>query len=250
MAGRNRKERASIALGLVYLAVVSGASTTAGEPDAPPTGFLDKVYKGPGGVEDRYVVFVPHGYDGKRAFPVILYLHGAGLTGTDGREQVKGSLGAAIRKREKTFPFVVVFPQSHGGSWQADSVDGRRAVAILDDVLRRYAVDPKRVYLTGVSMGGEGTWSLAAAHPDRWAAIVPVCGGGDPRTAAKIKHIPCWCFHGDADEPERSRAMIRAIKRAGGRPLYHEYPGVGHNCWDLTYAMPDLSEWLAQQKIN
>ena len=196
------------------------------------------------------MVFIPHEYDGKRAFPVILYLHGAGLTGTDGREQVKGSLGEAIRRREKSFPFIVVFPQSHGGSWQADSADGKRAVAILDEVLRGYAVDAKRVYLTGASMGGEGTWSLAAAHPDRWAAIVPLCGGGDPRTAENIKAIPCWCFHGDADQPEQSRTMIRALKRAGGRPLYHEYPGVGHNCWDLTYAMPDLYEWLLLQMLR
>jgi predicted peptidase len=244
MAGR--AERVLIALGLFCLGVISDAS----EGGAIPTGFLDKVYKGRGDAPAKYVVFIPHEYDGTRAFPVILYLHGAGLTGTDGREQVKGSLGEAIRKREKTFPFIVVFPQSHEGSWKADSSDGKRALAILDDVLKSYAVDAKRVYLTGVSMGGEGTWSLAAAHPDRWAAIVPLCGGGDPRTAAKIKDIPCWCFHGDADQPEQSRAMIRALKRAGGRPLYHEYPGVGHNCWDLTYAMPDLYEWLVQQKIK
>ena len=114
-----------------------------------------------------------------------------------------------------------------------------------------YVVDTKRVYLTGLSMGGEGTWSLAAAHPDRWAAIVPICGGGDLRTAAKIKDIPCWCFHGDADKMIRvqlSRDMIGALRKAGGRPLYHEYPGVGHNCWDRTYAMPDLYEWLSLQK--
>jgi predicted peptidase len=238
--------RVMIAPGLLSLGVVSGAS----DGGAISMGFLDKVYKERGGLEVKYVVFIPYEYDGKRAFPVILYLHGAGLTGTDGREQVKGSLGEAIRRREKTFPFIVVFPQSHRGSWQADSADGKRAVAILDDVLRSYAVDAKQVYLTGVSMGGEGTWSLAAAHPDRWAAIVPLCGGGDPRTAAKIKGIPCWCFHGDADQPERSREMIRALKRAGGRPLYHEYPGIGHNCWDLTYAMPDLYEWLLLQKLK
>jgi predicted peptidase len=129
-------------------------------------------------------------------------------------------------------------------------VDGKRAVAILDDVLTSYEVDAKWVYLTGASMGGEGTWSLAATHPDRWAAIVPLCGGGDPVAAPKIKGIPCWCSHCDADQPEQSREMIRALKRAWGRPLYHEYPGVGHNCWDLTYAMPDLYEWLLLQKLK
>jgi predicted peptidase len=124
-------------------------------------------------------------------------------------------------------------------------------MAILDAVSRDYAVDPDRVYLTGPSMGGEGVWSLAAAHPGRWAAIVPICGGGDPGVASRIKDIPCWCFHGDADRmihPEQSRAMIRALQQAGGRPLYHEYPGVDHNCWDRTYATPELYQWMLDQR--
>jgi predicted peptidase len=217
------------------------------------TGFLDRVYRGPGGQEVKYVVFLPHGYDGVKTFPVILFLHGAGKSGTDGREQARGALGDAIRKQEKTFAFVAVFPQAHEGNWKADSPDGKRALAILDEVMKDYRGDPKRVYLTGLSMGGAGTWSLAAAHPQRWAAIVPLCGGGDPKMAAKIKDVPCWCFHGDADqviEVGQSRAMIRALKAAGGRPLYHEYPGVGHNCWDLTYASADLYEWLLEQKVK
>jgi predicted peptidase len=242
-----RKARhALISLILCGLGTFSGAS----HAGATATGFLDKVHTGRRGLEVKYVVFIPHEYDGTRAFPVILYLHGTGLTGTDGREHIKGSLADVVRRQEKTFPFIVVFPQSHAGSWRADSPDGKLAIAILDDVQRSYRVDPERVYLTGASMGGDGTWSLAAAYPERWAAIVPVCGKGDPRTAAKIRGIPCWCFQGDADFPERAREMIRALSRAGGRPLYHEFPGVGHNCWGLTYAMPDLYEWLLQQKRN
>src|SRR5207248_7264328 len=87
--------------------------------------------------------------------------------------------------------------------------------------------------------------------PKRWAAIVPVCGGGDPKQAAKIKDVPCWCFHGDADQVvkvKQSRDMIWALRQAGGEPLYHEYPGVGHNCWDRVYATPDLYEWLLEQR--
>ncbi len=221
--------------------------------DKPATGFLDRVHKGRDGAEAKYVVFVPHGYDGKKECPVILFLHGAGQVGNDGRAQVAGMLAKAIRAREKTFPFLVVFPQSHFGGWGADSRDGRRALAILDEVMKTYKTDPKRFYLTGPSMGGEGTWSLAAAHPTRWAAIVPLCGGGDPKAAAKFKDVPCWCFHGDADRvipPERSREMIRALKKAGGSPLYHEYPGVGHNCWDRVYATDDLYEWLLEQRLK
>jgi len=114
-----------------------------------------------------------------------------------------------------------------------------------------YRTDLKRVYLTGVSMGGEGVWSLAAAHPEKFAAIVPVCGGGDPKTASRIKDIPCWCFHGDADKmvPVRvSRMMVRALSDAGGRPQYQEYSGAGHNCWDQVYSDPELYEWLVRQK--
>ena len=97
---------------------------------------------------------------------------------------------------------------------------------------KEYKIDDKRIYLTGLSMGGFGTWSLAAKYPDRWAAIVPFCGGGDPAKAKEIKDIPCWCFHGDADQavPVRaSREMVEALKAAGGKPKYTEYPGVGHN---------------------
>jgi predicted peptidase len=178
-------------------------------------------------------------------------LHGSGSSGTDGRAQVQGSLAGAIRKREKDFEFIAVFPQSHESSWLADSKDGKRALTILDQVAREFRVDTKRVYLTGISMGGQGTWSLAAAHPERWAAIVPICHGGDTKSVAKFKDIPCWCFHGDADKVipvAQSREMIRALKKAGGQPLYHEYPGVDHNAWDRTYANPDLYEWLLLQK--
>src|SRR5206468_3124323 len=112
---------------------------------------------------------------------------------------------------------------------------------------KEYKVDPKRVYLTGLSMGGYGTWSLATAYPDRWAAIVPVCGAGNPEKAYRLKHVPCWCFHGDDDKAvpvRRSRDMILALKLAGGQPRYDEYAGVGHNSWDQAYGTPELYDWL------
>jgi pimeloyl-ACP methyl ester carboxylesterase/thiol-disulfide isomerase/thioredoxin len=224
------------------------ATIEVGSDSPAARGFIAKVYRSWSGDESKYCLFVPHQYDGRTPTPTILYLHGAGSVGTDGARQLNGALANAIKQREGRFPFLAIFPQAQEGPWQAGSRDGKRVMAILDEVAREYALDATRVYLTGISMGGEGTWSLAATYPERWAAIVPICGGGNPGTAARIKDIPCWCFHGDADRPDVSREMIRALQETGGRPLYHEFPGVGHNCWDQTYAMPELYEWMLAQR--
>ncbi len=228
----------------------AGLAVTAHAGDEVKTGFINKVYKGPDGTESKYVVFIPHDYKGDKEYPVILFLHGAGETGTDGEKQAKTGIGPAIKKKEKEFPFIVVMPQSEKRTWKADSMDGKRALAILDEVMKAYKTDSKRVYLTGLSMGGFGTWSIATAYPDRWAAIVPICGAGDTKQAAKLKDLPCWCFHGDADtavKVEGSRTMIQAIKDAGGMPKYTEYPGVGHNSWDRAYGTAELYEWMLKQ---
>jgi predicted peptidase len=212
------------------------------------TGFFNKEYEGA-----KYVVFVPHDHKPDTQSPVILFLHGSGSTGDDGQKQAKGGLASAIRKNEKSFAFITVFPQSQKRSWRADSEDGKRAVAILDTVMKEYNGDPKRVYLTGLSMGGFGTWSLAAKYPERWAAIAPICGGGDVKSASKIKDLPTWNFHGDADPTvsvELSRKMIAALKAAGGNPRYTEYPGVQHNSWDRAYGTAELYTWFLEQKLK
>jgi predicted peptidase len=210
------------------------------------TGFIRKVHKGKDS-DAKYIVFVPPDYKGDKEYPVILFLHGAGSTGDDGEKQIKGGLAKAIRDKKQDFPFIVLFPQAHQKGWGAKGESAKRALAILEEVQKDYKTDKKRVYLTGLSMGGFGTWSLAAAYPERWAAIAPICGGGDPNTAAKIKDIPCWCFHGDADptvKVERSREMIKALKDAGGSPRYDEYPDVKHNSWDKAYATAELYTWF------
>src|SRR3954454_3036129 len=206
--------RFALFLGVV-VAVLHASSLTAG--DAVKTGFQEAVYMDKD-VESKYVVFVPHSYKGEKDYPCILFLHGAGETGKDNKKQVNQGIGKAIKKREKDFPFITIFPQSQKGGWTAKSAEGKRVLAILEEVQKNYKIDSKRVYLTGLSMGGFGTWSLAAAHPDKWAAIVPICGGGSAADAAKFKDIPCWCFHGDADptvKVDLSRTMIKALKDAG-----------------------------------
>jgi len=241
----------TLALACGGLLLASGAALAADTEGKH--GFLNLVYKDADGKEAKYILFVPHDYKGDKAYPLILFLHGAGETGTDGEKQAKVGLGPAIKKHEKTFPFLAVFPQSLKRTWQADSEDGKRAVAILDEVEKNYKVDAKRVYLTGLSMGGFGTWSFAAKYPERWAAIVPICGGGNTEKAEKIKDIPCWCFHGDADTAvpvKRSRDMIAALKVAGGQPKYDEFPGVGHNSWDKAYGNQELYDLLLQHHLK
>ena len=233
------------------LAIAFASSAPAIAEDAVKTGFVKKTFKNADDSTSPYIVFVPEAYDGKKEFPVILFLHGAGETKGGTKEPVEQGIGTAIKKQEKTFPFITIIPQAEKFGWGADTGNGKRAVAMLDEVLKEYKTDAKRVYLTGLSMGGMGTFSLAAAHPDRWAAIVPICGRGDVKTAEKFKDIPCWCFHGDADTSvvvAGSRDMMEALKKAGGTPKYTEYPKVGHNSWDMAYAEKELFPWLLEQK--
>jgi predicted peptidase len=242
--------RAAVALLFVLLPAVVLAD------EKPATGFVDKKFKNADGSISPYVVFVPKDYDGTKEYPVILFLHGAGETKNpnakkEGKLPVEVGIGPAIKKREKDFPFIVVIPRAEGFGWGAGSANAKRALAMLDEVMKEYKVDAKRQYLSGLSMGGMGTWSIATADPTRFAAIVPICGRGDPKQAAKLKDLPVWAFHGDADtavKVEGSREMIEAIKKAGGMPKYTEYPKVGHNSWDKAYGTDELYKWLLEQK--
>jgi predicted peptidase len=224
---------------------------------APKSGFITRTFKSTDGQTVKYSLFVPHGYAPDKLLPVILFLHGAGEAGDDGVKPQQVGLGPAVRAREANFPFLIVFPQASErvpatfGSWLPGQPDAERALAILEVVQREYRTDPQRVYLTGISVGANGVWHLAAAHPDRWSAIVPVCGLGPVTKADAITHIPCWCFHGADDgnvSVENSRNMINALRKAGGNPRFTEYPGVGHDSWDKAYATEELYDWLLQQK--
>ncbi len=219
--------------------------------DQAANGFVSRTIVRPDGSKAKFVVFVPHHAKPGGLLPTILFLHGAGNIGNDGAAQISGGLALAIRKQEPTFPFLVVFPQAESGSWLPTSSDGQLALEMLNLVQQEYPVDRDRLYLTGYSMGGEGTWSLAASDPQRWAAIVPICPGRNQKLIPKLIDIPCWCFQGDADSPElvqNTRVMMQELKRAGGRPIYHEWSGVGHHCWDATYSLAELYDWLLVQR--
>jgi predicted peptidase len=216
-------------------------------------GFVQRVHRDETGREWPYALFVPKGYNGNKSYPLLVYLQGSGARGVDGTKPTTDGSGPFIKERVETFDMLALFPQSETGHWEADTADGQRVVAILEEVVRDYLVDRQRIYLTGTSRGGFGVWSLAARYPHQWAAIVPICGGGDPQSAEAIKHIPCRCFHGADDNVVKvgqSRRMIEVLQAAGARPCYTEYPDVGHGFWGRAYATPELREWLRHQRLG
>ncbi|MFN3650151.1 MAG: alpha/beta hydrolase-fold protein [Armatimonadota bacterium] len=217
-----------------------------------PTGFLNKTIQ-INGREHPYVVYVPRNYTPDKAWPVVLFLHGAGERGTDGLAQSQVGIGGAIRMHADRFPGIVVMPQCLPNEWWDRESMKPVALGALDQTLKEYRIDRDRQYLTGLSMGGFGSWALASQHPERWAAVAPICGRGNPaEMGPKLTKLPIWVFHGDKDEAvpvQHSREMVEAIKAAGGtRVKYTEYPGVGHNSWDPAYNDPEFATWLFQQK--
>jgi poly(3-hydroxybutyrate) depolymerase len=231
--------------------VVFGQAQAAGQSNPAGT-FAPRVFKDAAGAH-KYVVFVPANYSADKKWPVILYLHGAGERGTDGLIQTTVGLGPFVKERAATFPFIVVFPQCEETqgriltAWSATSPDGRRALAILDAVEREFAIDSHRRVLTGWSMGGYGTWSMGAAEPRRWSALVPVAGGGDPAWGAKLKDLPIWAFAGINDQvvpTQASRQMIDAVRAAGGHAIFSEIPDVGHDIWKIAYGDNRLYQWM------
>lgn len=200
----------------------------------------------------NYLLSLPPGYESSpdKKWPLILFLHGSGERGVKLDDVKKHGPPAIIDKDADSVlarEFVVVSPQCPSGHWwKTDELN-----YLLDDVMNKYHVDPDRVYLTGLSMGGFGTWDLAANYPDRFAAIVPMCGGGNLQMARRLKHLPIWVFHGDADPAvpvQRSDEMVSALKKLGADVTYTRYAGVGHDCWTRSYANPELYAWMLAHK--
>jgi predicted esterase len=215
-------------------------------------GLLYRTFLDSRSTQSHYAMFVPPEYRGDRPYPLILFLHGYGDRGRIGRLYTAVGLPSAIEYQKDGFGFFVLCPQGHSGLWESSGVDVRRAFELLSAVQKEYRIDPKRIYLSGLSSGGSAVWDLAAHSPDQWAAIVPVASGSDPNQAPLIKHIPCWCFHNSHD-PSISvyfpRRMIGALRALGGTPKYTEFFGPDHDAWDRAYNMPDLYDWLLQQKL-
>ncbi|HWT03775.1 MAG TPA: prolyl oligopeptidase family serine peptidase [Pyrinomonadaceae bacterium] len=243
----------------LLLGSVSGALTNAAQTDGQ-SGLLTRTIS-VGNKSYTYQVYVPSSLRGKQNVPVILFLHGIGQRGEGGFIPVKGAAAAFARQYLEKVPAVVLLPQCSRGLYWNDAEMERMVMAELEQTADEFGADAKRLYLTGVSMGGFGAWHMAAAHPEKFAAVVSICGGSPLRSgdrfapiARKVATTPVWVFHG-SDDPivpvSESRQMVEALKNVGGnRVRYSEYEGVGHSVWFNALAERDLMPWLLAQHLD
>jgi len=200
-------------------------------------------------VKCRYLLYLPNGYGKKQQqWPLIIFLHGIGERGSD-LEKVKMVGLPKLVEEGMDFQFVIVSPQCPANEWWSSEV----LAGLLDDVILRYAVDAERIYLTGLSMGGFGTWYLSCAYPERFAAIAPICGGGEPAFANRLKDVGVWAFHGAKDDVvpvKRSQEMVDAVKACGGDARLTIYPDAGHDSWTQTYNNKQLYDWFLEHHKN
>lgn len=197
-------------------------------------------------VKIRYWLYLPAKHDGKTKLPLLMFLHGSGEKGDD-LEVVKKHGPPKVCTTQPDWQFITVSPQcAKDKRWEADLL-----AKLVDHVATQQNADEKRLYLTGLSMGGSGTWSLIAKNPDKFAAAVPMCGRGNESAAEKLVSLPIWIFHGakDTGSPvSLSQTMFDAIKKAGSEKIKLTIdPNAGHDCWTKAYGDPDLYKWLLEQ---
>jgi predicted peptidase len=227
-------------------------------------GFIGRIYRNKSGQALPYRLYIPDSYDQAKTYPLILWLHGGGGLGNDNRRQISGDQVFALRtwtspQTQAKYPAFVLAPQSPG-SWanlntNSLTLSEKLTVDIISALEGEFSIDSKRVYISGQSLGGVGTWDLLDKEPDLFAAAIPLCGFGNPAKASRIAKTPVWAFQG-ADDPTQIgwdsiltgvRLMIAALRQAGGNPKYTEYPGVGHDVWKVAFSESGLVEWLFSQ---
>jgi len=244
---------ASFAALLVAALTLGGCATTAMSSKAArdagiATGFINKSMT-VGDEERAYVVYVPRNYNPVKKWPLIVFLHGAGERGKDGMAQTEVGIGTSIRRHVAWFSCLVLMPQCPSGKWWDAAVADIDAA--LAQTLDEYTIDLDHITLTGLSMGGFAAWMYGAANAGRFAALMPICGGGNVEDAADLAEMPIWAFHGADDPvvpPQKSRDMVEAVEAAGGRIRYTEYEGVGHDSWVKAYDERGAIQWLLKQR--
>lgn len=233
-------------LACLFLATAAMGETAAPVPVCPPQVRRSGGAAAGDGLD--YLVYHPAGYDREtaRRWPLVVFLHGMGERGGD-LDRVRGVGLPRQVERRGNLAYVLVVPHCPDGTLWPTKLLGK----MLDQVLEEQRVDPRRVVLTGLSMGGMGTWRWGIDQPDRFSALVPVCGGISPSGVGALKGMPIWAFHGDADPVvpiDGHRRIVDAARDAGALIRFTVYPGVGHNCWDRAYADPSLEEWMLMQR--
>ena len=263
MPHRNDPRRSRAGRWTIALILISVLTTRAafGQTRAVPKidGFLARTYTNARHEVMPYRLFVPIGYDKAKAYPLVIWLHGAGGEGEDNVAQIENdqTLGTHTWTRPEVqakHPAFVLVPQTVG-PWATEAgpslSDPERLVTeVLASVESEYTVDAKRVYVTGQSNGGYGVWDLITKRPNLFAAAIPICGGGNVSLAYRAANMPIWAFHGDSDKTipvTESRQMIAAIRKVGGTPRYTEFKGVGHDAWPHAFKEPGLVDWLFAQ---
>lgn len=256
-------------LAAVFVPSVAALSAAgAGGEAAAIDGFEPRTHKAAAGGTMPYRLRKPEGYDAKTKYPLVLLLHGAGERGTDNQSQLKWGGSLLGKEIQPKHPCFVVAPQcppekqwvntpwgegSYSTETVAESDELKLAIDIVKSVMKEFegSVDPDRVYVTGLSMGGYGSWDAAVRHPDLFAAAVPICGAGDPAKAKAMKDVKVWAFHGSADNvvpPRGSREMVGALVGVGAQPKYTEYEGVDHGSWVNAWQEKELFDWMFAQK--
>lgn len=222
--------------------------------------FESKTYKNDQGESLSYRLLIPRHYDPNKSYPLITALHGASGRGNDNVKQVSRSFFAQLLSKPHNqikYPAFVLVPQcppyeDWGGITNIKSVD-HLVLEIISELETEFEIDKKRRYITGISMGGFGTWHLISSQPEMFAAAIPICGAGNPEFADILTDIPIWAFHGEKDRNvlvKGSRNMINAIKNEGGNPKYTEYPDKAHHISSNVENTPELLDWLFAQKRN
>jgi predicted peptidase len=220
-----------------------------------------KVFKSSRGETLPYRLFIPPHYDQKKKYPLVVYLHGGGGRGNDNQKQIDGGNGYLVDlftadDTQSHYPSFVVAPQSPAEGWiENDSITPTRHLRsvyeIVRELQRTYNIDEARIYVSGQSMGGFGTFAIISQYPRTFAGAVALCGGGDPSKVERLKNVPVWVFHGAKDESvpvERSRTIVAAIKNAGGKVRYTEFADVGHIIWPSVVKETELLPWLFAQR--
>jgi len=230
-----------------FMLVIVGRDVQADDPK--PGQQVAQMFQSPKSPESKmgYLLYLPENYgQPNERYPLLLFLHGSGERGQE-ISLVKKHGPPKLLGQGRHLPFVVVSPQCP----EEQRWDTQTLIALLDDLGSKYAVDPARVYVTGLSMGGAGTWSLVAAAPERFAAAVPICGRTDLSTAEPASRLPVWIVVGDRDNPRlvgNSVEMANALQTRGADVKFTIMHGVGHDSWTQTYATPELYEWMLRHR--